>query len=119
MAERTRLGLWIWLPFLAWIAVWIAALSTPAADCEGGTDAGTEEAVLVALVAAASLVAGVAALWRFVSLSTADALNANRDLTLAGGIVVALGVVAVASPRVEVLAVVGLVGLLASSGIGC
>jgi hypothetical protein len=110
MGERTKLGLWICLPLLAWGAVWIAALSMPAADCGGdGTDAGTEEAVLIALVAAASLATAAAALWRFVSLTLADGFSASRDLTLAGSVVASIVVAVAVTSRVEVIFVTGLV----------
>jgi|SRR6188768_4512816 len=110
MGERTRLGLWTFLPLLAWVVVWIAALSMPAADCDGtGTDAGAEGVALITIVAAASLGAVAAGLWRLVSLSNAKAYSARRDLTLAG-IAAALALVAaVATSRVEAVAVAGLV----------
>lgn len=110
MRARTELGLWIGLPLLAWAAVWIAALSMPAADCGGeGTDAGTEEAVLIALVAAASISTAAAALWRFVRLALADAFSASRDLTLAGSVVASLLVAVAVTSQVEVIFVTGLV----------
>lgn len=110
MRERTKLGLWILLPLIAWVVVWIAALSMPDADCDGtGVDAGTEEAVLIALVAAASLATAGAALWRFVSLALADALSAGRDLTLVGCVVASVLVAVAMAPRIEVVFVVGLV----------
>jgi hypothetical protein len=112
MGERTRLGLWICLPLLAWAAVWTAALSMPASDCDGyGPDHGGEETLLVVLVAAASLAAAGAALWRLVGLSNADAFSARRDLAIGGSAAVALvAAAAVAAPRgqIEVLPVVGL-----------
>ncbi len=109
MQARAKLGLWICLPLLAWVVVWIAALSMPASDCDGyGTDNGTGEVTLVVLVAAASLAAAVAALWRFVSLRRADAFSPPRDLTLVGTVVFAALAVVAVSPRVEVLAVAGL-----------
>jgi len=110
MQERTKLGLWICLPLLAWVAVWIAALSMPTSDCDGyGTDAGAEEFVLIVLVAAASLATAAAALWRLVSLHRANAFSAGRDLTLAGGVAAALALVAVAvTPHIAVLSVTGL-----------
>ena len=137
MRERTRLGLWICLPLLAWGVVWTAVLSMPASDCDG-TDVGEGETLLIALVAAASLATAVAALWRFVGLALGNAFSAGRDLTLVGS-VVASGLVAVAATsRVEAIFVtgliltglallsllvayplVGLLGLLVSSGIGC
>jgi hypothetical protein len=110
MGERTKLGLWICLPLLAWGAVWIAALSMPAADCGGdGTDSGSEEAVLIALVAATSLAAAAAALWRFVRLTLADAFSATSDLTLVGSVVVSIVVAVAVTSRVEVIFVTGLV----------
>lgn len=110
MRERTRLGLWTFLPLLAWVVVWIAALSMPAADCDGtGTDAGVEGAVLIAVVAAASLGAVAAGLWRLVSLSNAKAYSARRDLTLAGVAAALALVAAVATSRVEAVAVTGLI----------
>jgi hypothetical protein len=110
MRERTELGLWICLPLLAWVLVWIAALSMPAADCGGeGTDTGAEEAVLIALVAAASLATAAAALWRFVRLTLADAFSASRDLTLAGSVVASLLVAVAVTSQVEVIFVTGLV----------
>ncbi|HEU4736626.1 MAG TPA: hypothetical protein VFS48_06335 [Solirubrobacterales bacterium] len=110
MRERTKLGLWICLPLLAWVAVWIAALSMPASDCDGsGTDAGAEEALLIALVAVASLAAAAAALWRFVSLALADAFSAGRDLTLVGSAVALVLVTVVVTSRAEVIFVTGLV----------
>jgi hypothetical protein len=112
MGERTKLGLWVCLPLLAWVVVWIAALSMPAGDCGGnGPDTGEEEVLLIVLVAAASLATAGAALWRLVDLSRADALSAGRDLTIGGGVVVALALAAVASAprdRIEVVPVVGL-----------
>ena len=112
MGERTRLGLWICLPLLAWAAVWTAALSMPHGDCDGyPTDAGEEEAILIVLVAVASLATGAAALWRLIGLSNADAFSTRRDLTIGGSVVVALvTATAVAAPpaRIEVLPVVGL-----------
>ncbi len=110
MRERTKLGLWICLPLLAWVVVWIAALSMPASDCDGyGADAGVEEATLIALVAVASLAAAAAALWRVVSLTLADALSAGRDLTLVGGAVASVLVTVAVTSRVEVIFVTGLV----------
>jgi hypothetical protein len=112
MGERTKLGLWICLPLLAWAAVWTAALSMPASDCDGyGPDSGEEEVLLVVLVAAASLSTAAAALWRLVGLGNANAFSAGRDLTVCGGVVVALALAAVASAprdRIEVLPVTGL-----------
>jgi hypothetical protein len=94
------------------VAVWAAALSMPSADCDGyRTDAGEQEAVLIALVAAASLAAAGAAVWRVVSLSNADAFSARRDLAIGGSVVAALAVAAAASApraRIEVLPVTGL-----------
>jgi hypothetical protein len=94
------------------VAVWTAALSMPSADCDGyGTDAGEQEAVLIALVAAASLAAAGAAVWRLVGLSNADAFSPRRDLTIGGSVVVALVMAAAASApraRIEVLPVTGL-----------
>lgn len=110
MRERTKLGLWICLPLLAWAVVWIAALSMPASDCDGyGADTGAEEATLIALVAVASLAAGAAALWRFVSLTLADALSAARDLTLVVGAVASILVTVAVTSRAEVIFVTGLV----------
>lgn len=112
MGERTKLGLWICLPLLAWAAVWTAALSMPAADCGGsGPDSGEEEVLLIVLVAAASLATAGAALWRLVDLGRANAFSAGRDLTIGGGAVVALALAAVASAprdRIEAVPVVGL-----------
>jgi hypothetical protein len=112
MGERTKLGLWICLPLLAWGAIWIAALSLPTSDCDGyGPDNGEEEALLIAVVAAASLAAAGAALWRLVSLSNADAFSARRDLTIGGGAVATLALAALASSprdRIEIVPVTGL-----------
>jgi hypothetical protein len=112
MGERTKLGLWICLPLLAWAAVWAAALSMPASDCDGyAADTGEEEVVLIVLVAAASLATAAAALWRLVDLGRANAFSARRDLTIGGSVVVALALAAVASAtrdRVEVVPVAGL-----------
>src|SRR4051812_28546948 len=112
MVERTKLGLWICLPVLAWAAVWSAALSMPASDCDGyGPDNGEGEVLLIVLVAAASLATAAAALWRVVGLSNADAFSARRDLAIGGSVAVALvAAAAVAAPRarIEVLPVVGL-----------
>jgi hypothetical protein len=112
MGERTKLGLWICLPLLAWAAVWTAALSMPVSDCDGyGPAHGGEEALLVVLVAAASLASGAAALWRLVGLSNADAFSARRDLTIGGSVAVALvaaTAVAASKARIELLPVVGL-----------
>src|SRR4051794_8752947 len=100
MGERTRLGLWICLPLLAWAAVWTAAFSMPVSDCDGyPTDAGGEEALLIDLVAVASLAPGAAA------------LRVNRVGLLLP--VYLLGAAVFAYP------LVGLLGLLSSSGIGC
>ncbi len=110
MRERTKLGLWILLPLIAWVVVWIVALSMPDADCDGtGTDAGAEEAALIALVAAASLATAAAALWRLVGLALADALSARRDLTLVGSFVASVLVAFALTARVEVIFVVGLI----------
>ncbi|HUC08213.1 MAG TPA: hypothetical protein VMR96_08985 [Solirubrobacterales bacterium] len=110
MRERTKLGLWICLPLLAWVVVWIAALSMPASDCDGyGADTGAEEATLIVLVAVASLAAGAAALWRFVSLARADAFRPGRDLTLVGGAVASVLVTVAVTSRAEVIFVTGLV----------
>lgn len=112
MGERTKLGLWICLPLLAWAAVWTAALSMPASDCDGyGPDSGEEEALLIAVVAAASLAAAGAALWRLVGLSNASAFSARRDLTIGGGAAIALVLAAIASSprdRIEIVPVTGL-----------
>jgi hypothetical protein len=112
MGERTKLGLWICLPLLAWFVVWIAVLSMPSPDCgSSGTDAGGEEAMLIVLVAASSLAAAGAALWRLVDLGRANAFSAGRDLAIGGSVVVALAFAAVASSpgaRIEVLPVAGL-----------
>jgi hypothetical protein len=112
MGERTKLGLWICLPLLAWVAVWAAALSMPASDCDGyGPDSGEEEVLLVVLVAAASLGTAGAALWRLVGLGNANALRAGRDLTIGGGAVIALALAALASAprdRIEAVPVTGL-----------
>jgi hypothetical protein len=112
MGERTKLGLWICLPLLAWAAVWSAALSMPASDCDGyGPDSGEEEVLLIVLVAVASLAAAAAALWRLVGLGNANSFSAGRDLTTGGGVVVALALAAVASAprdRIEVVPVAGL-----------
>jgi hypothetical protein len=112
MGERTKLGLWICLPLLAWAAVWAAALSMPASDCGGnGVDSGEEEVLLIVLVAAASLGAAAAALWRLVDLGRAGALSAGRDLALGGSVIVTLILATVASgprDRVEVIPLVGL-----------
>jgi hypothetical protein len=110
MRERTKLGLWICLPLLAWVVVWIAVLSLPASDCDGtGTDAEAEQALLIALVAAASLATGAAALWRFVSLSAANAFSAGRDLTLVGSVVAAVLLAVAVTSQVEAIFVTGLV----------
>jgi hypothetical protein len=115
MRERAseKLGLWICLPLLAWIVVWIAALAMPAADCDGyGTDSGRQEATLIVLVAIASLGTAAAALWSVVDLGRAGGFSAGRDLTIGGGAVVAFALAVVASApgdRVEVIPVVGLV----------
>jgi hypothetical protein len=94
------------------VAVWTAALSMPSAGCDGyPTDAGNEEAVLIVLVAAASLAAAAGAVWRLVGLSNASAFSARRDLAIGGSVAVALVVAAAASPpraRIEVLPVTGL-----------
>jgi len=112
MGERTKLGLWICLPLLAWAAVWAAALSMPSSDCDGyPTDAGEEEVLLIVLVAAASLATAAAALWRLVGLGNANAFSTGRDLTIGGSVVVVLALAAVASSlrgRIEVVPVVGL-----------
>jgi hypothetical protein len=112
MGERTKLGLWVCLPLLAWGLVWAAALSMPASDCGGnGADSGEEEVLLIVLVAVASLAAAGAALWRLVDLGRANAFSAGRDLTVGGSAVVALILAAVASAprdRVEAIPVVGL-----------
>jgi hypothetical protein len=126
MQERTKLGLWICLPLLAWGVVWIAALSMPASDCDGtGTDAGAEEVVLIALVVAASLATAAGALRRFVSLAQADAFSAGRDLTLVGCAAAAVLAAVVVTSWVEVIFLVGLVltgialvALLASWAVG-
>jgi hypothetical protein len=110
MRERTKLGLWICLPLLAWVVVWIAALSMPASDCDGyGADTGAEEATLIALVAAASLATGAAALWRLMKLARAHAFSASRDLTLAGSVVASVLVAVAVTTRVEAIFVTGLV----------
>jgi hypothetical protein len=112
MRERTKLGLWVCLPLLAWGAIWIAALSMPASDCDGyGADSGAEEAMLIVLVAAASLGAAAAALWRLVDMGRANAFSPGRDLTVGGSAVAALILAAVVSApqaRIEVIPVVGL-----------
>jgi hypothetical protein len=112
MGERTKLGLWICLPLLAWVAVWTAALSMPASDCDGyGPDSGAEEVLLIVLVAAASLATAGAALWRLVGLGSANAFSAGRDLTIGGSALLALALAVLASAprdRIEVVPVVGL-----------
>ena len=113
MRERTKLGLWILLPLLAWVAVWAAALSMPASDCDGyGPDSGGEEALLIALVAAASLGAAGAALWRLVDLGRANAFSGARDLTIGGSAVVVLALAAAGSASGHRIGVVPVVGLL-------
>jgi len=110
MRERTKLGLWTCLPFLAWIVVWIAALSMPTPDCEGGgTASDAEAAVLIVAVAAASLGTAAAALWRLVGLGRAGAFSARRDLTLVGAVVATILVAIGLNPQFENVAVVALV----------
>jgi hypothetical protein len=109
MQERTKLGLWICLPLLAWVVVWIAALSMPSADCDGyGTDAGTEEAVLIVVVVVASLSTAGAALLRLVRLAQAGAFSLRRDAAIGAIVVAALVLAATFVVRAEVLLVVGL-----------
>lgn len=115
MQERLseKLGLWICLPLLAWGVIWIAALSMPASDCDGyGTDTGEGEALIIVLVAAASLATAGAALWRLVDLSREKAFSVRRDLAIGGSVVVAQTLAVFAStPRVRIQ-VLPLVGLL-------
>jgi hypothetical protein len=107
-----KLGFWICLPLLAWAAVWVAALSMPVSDCDGyGSDTGEQEIMLVVLVAAASLCTAGAALWRLVDLGRASAFRVRRDLTIGGGVMLALILAAVASgprARIEIIPVTGL-----------
>jgi hypothetical protein len=113
MGERTKLGLWICLPLLAWVAVWAAALSMPASDCDGySADSGEEEVMLVVLVAVASLATAGAALWRLVDLSRANAFSRGRDLTMGASVVIALILAAVASAPRDLIEVVPVTGLL-------
>ena len=87
MRERTKLGLWICLPLLAWVAVWIAALSMPASDCGGyGTDSRRRgSAADRPRRCGIACRGGGARCGGCVDLGRANAFSAGRDLTIGGG----------------------------------